>query len=52
MGQLKVKGVFIVYLSSFLVWIKDDTPSLEKTMTALDNYLDKAGKILKLVNYL
>ena len=48
-GQLRIKGVFIVYISSFFTWMKDDTPSLEKTMTALDNYLDKAGKLIKYI---
>jgi len=49
-GQMKIKGIFIIYISSFLVWIKDDSPSLEKTMKSLDNYLDQAGKILKFIN--
>ena len=46
LGQLKTKGLFIIYISSFLVWLKDDTRSLEKTMISVDNYLDQADKIL------
>ena len=48
-GNLKVKGLLIIYLSSFLVWIKDNSQSLEKTMTTLDNYLDRAGKLLSII---
>ena len=48
-GQLKIKGILIVYALAFFTWIKDDSLSIEKTMTALDNYLDNAGKI---INYL
>ena len=49
-GQIKIKGILIIYISCFIVWIKDDTAGLEKTMTALDNYLDQAGKIIKFIN--
>ena len=45
--KIMIKGVFIIYLSSFLVWMKDETSSLEKTMTALDNNLEKATSIIK-----
>tara|TARA_Y100000590_G_C15686389_1_gene1001814 strand:+ start:1517 stop:2080 length:564 start_codon:yes stop_codon:yes gene_type:complete len=48
-GNLKIKGLCIIYFSSFLIWIKDDTNSLEKTMKSLDKYLDQAGKILNFV---
>ena len=46
-GQLRLKGILIIYCSTFLIWIKDESTSLEKTMTSLDHNLDKAGKILK-----
>ena len=49
LGRLKIKGILVIYISSFLVWMKDDSPSLEKTMTTLDNYLNQAGKILNFV---
>ena len=48
-GNLKVKGLLIIYFSSFLVWIKDNSQSLEKTMTSLDNHLDRAGKLLSII---
>ena len=47
-GQLIIKGIFIIYIATFYVWLNDDSESLEKTMTALDNYLEKA---IKLWNY-
>ena len=49
-GKLKIKGIFIVYLMGFLVWIKDETSSLEKTMTSIDSSLDQAGKIIKFLS--
>mgnify|MGYP006101173197 CR=1 FL=1 len=48
-GQLRVKGIFIIYILSFFSWIKDDSNSLEKTMTDLDMYLDQATQIAKLL---
>lgn len=47
-GKLKIKGILIIYLTAFLVWTNDETESLEKTMTFLDNSLDQAGKLFKL----
>ena len=48
-GQLKIKGIVIIYISSFFVWMNDNTPSLDKTMTTLDKNLDQAGKILSFI---
>ena len=48
-GQIKIKGILLIYISTFFVWIKDANSSLEKTMTALDSYLDHAGKIIKII---
>ena len=50
LGQLKIKGIFVIYVSSFFVWLNDETITLDKTMTALDKYLDQANNILKFVN--
>jgi hypothetical protein len=47
-GKIKIKGILIIYLTTFLVWINDETESLEKTMTFLDNSLDQAGKLFQL----
>ena len=49
-GQLRLKGILIIYCSTFLIWMKDESNSLEKTMTSLDRNLDKAGNILKFFN--
>jgi ubiquinone biosynthesis protein COQ9 len=47
-GKIKIKGILIIYLTTFLVWIGDETESLEKTMTFLDNSLDQIEKLFKL----
>ena len=46
-GQIKITGILIIYISTFFIWIKDESLFLEKTMTALDGYLENAGDILK-----
>ena len=48
-GNLKIKGLLVIYFSSFLVWVKDNSESLEKTMTSLDNNLDRAGMLLNVI---
>ena len=48
-GSVKIKGLLIIYFSSFLVWSRDNTSSLEKTMMSLDKYLNQAEKLLKVV---
>ena len=49
-GQLKIKGVLIIYLITFLAWSKDTSPDLEKTMIALDKYLDQTKNMIKFLN--
>ena len=44
-GGLIIKGIFIIYIATFFSWINDNSTSLEKTMTSLDNYLNKVIKI-------
>ncbi len=48
-GNLKVKGLLVIYFSSFLVWMKDNSKTLENTMASLDNYLDRAGTFLSII---
>ena len=48
-GNFKIKGLLIIYFSTFLTWIKDESNSLDKTMTALDNYLVRAGNFLSIL---
>ena len=47
-GSLKINGLTILYFSTFLVWMKDNSESLDKTMTALDNNLNRAENIIKM----
>ena len=47
-GAALIKGTFILYVLTTFTWINDNTPSLEKTMTTLDKYLDNLNKILKI----
>ena len=48
-GRIILKGLFLVYIAIFFVWMGDETQSLEKTMTALDAYLERANKIINKV---
>jgi len=48
-GIIKLKGLIVIFFSTFLAWIKDDSHSLDKTMTVLDKYLTQAENILKLL---
>ena len=48
-GSVKVKGLLVIYFSTFLTWVKDESISLDKTMTVLDRYIEKAEKILQLL---
>ena len=49
-GIIKLKGLIVIFFSTFLTWVKDESHSLDRTMTVLDNYLVKAENILKLLN--
>lgn len=48
-GRIKLKGLLVVYFSTFLTWVKDKSLSLDKTMTMLDKNLNRAESILKLL---
>ena len=48
-GSLTIKGIFIIYIATYLEWMNDTSKSLEKTMTTLDQYLNKASKILNFI---
>ena len=47
-GVLKLKGLLIIYFSTFLIWLNDESDSLERTMTGLDNYFNQIENVLKL----
>ena len=41
-GQLRVKGLGVVWLQTVRAWDRDDSPDLSGTMAALDKALDRA----------
>ena len=45
-GALKVAGLTAIYGKVFQVWLDDDTPSLDRTMAALDKRLGKGERML------
>jgi len=49
-GSIRLKGLFIIYLITFYVWVDDRSLSLEKTMNALDTNLNQAEKFVKYLN--
>ena len=49
-GSIRLKGLMVVYFTTFFQWLDDKTTSLEKTMTGLDKNLDKAEKFGKLLS--
>ena len=47
-GAARIKSILILYFLIIYTWNKDQTSSLEKTMTTMDNYLTNLNKIIKL----
>ena len=47
-GTIRLKGLMLIYFTTFFQWVDDKESSLEKTMTALDKNLDQAEKLSKL----
>jgi AcrR family transcriptional regulator len=45
-GALRVAGLACIYGRVFGVWLEDDTPSLDRTMAALDKRLGRAERTL------
>jgi AcrR family transcriptional regulator len=45
-GALRVTGLASVYGKVFQIWLDDDTPSLDKTMAALDRRLARGERML------
>ncbi len=48
-GLAKLKTIFLLYVVIIYTWEKDETDSLEKTMTILDKYLENLDKLIKLI---
>ncbi len=45
-GAVRVAGLAAIYGKVFRVWLDDDTPSLDKTMAALDQRLGRGERML------
>jgi hypothetical protein len=48
-GNLRIKGLLVIYFSTFLVWTRDTSNTLDKTMISLDSNLNRAGKIVNIL---
>ena len=48
-GELKARGLTIIYANSFRVWLDDESPDLAATMAALDRSLMRAEQIMGLL---
>ena len=48
-GIAKIKAIFLLYVIIIYTWNRDESESLEKTMTTLDKYLNNLEKIFKLI---
>ena len=44
-----LRSVLVIYILTFMVWLKDESDSLDKTMQALDDYLGKVDQILNFI---
>ena len=44
-GMMRIKGVTVIYLMAFNIWLHDNSPDLEKTMAFLDRRLKQAVQI-------
>jgi hypothetical protein len=45
-GAMRVSGLAAIYCRVFGVWLEDDTPSMDRTMAALDKRLGRAERML------
>ena len=48
-GVAKIKTIFVLYLLIIFTWTKDETETLEKTMTTLDKYLNNLVNLDKYI---
>ncbi|MBD21381.1 MAG: hypothetical protein CMM37_10110 [Rhodospirillaceae bacterium] len=44
-GMMRIKGITVIYLMTFNIWIYDNSPDLAKTMAFLDRRLKQAVNI-------
>jgi hypothetical protein len=45
MGELRVRGLSVVYLFVVRAWLQDDSPDMARTMKELDNRLSQAEQV-------
>lgn len=48
-GRLRTKGLALVYLDTFRVWLDDDSEDMGPTMAALDKALARAERMVRVV---
>ena len=48
-GNFKAISIMIIYFSTFLTWVKDNSSSLEKTMTVLNSNIEKLNSLERLL---
>jgi AcrR family transcriptional regulator len=48
-GRLRAKGLALIYMNAFRVWLADDSKDMAKTMAALDRGLRWAEGLLQLI---
>ncbi len=47
-GTIKIKGILLLYFYTILIWYNDETSSLDKTMTNLDNSLSQIDNLINI----
>ena len=45
-GQLRIKGLALIYLAVLRSWLNDDSEDMSRTMTSLDRQLGRAERLL------
>jgi AcrR family transcriptional regulator len=45
-GQLRIKGLALIYLAVLRAWLNDDSEDMSRTMAALDRQLGRAERLL------
>ena len=48
-NNLQAIGLGAIYIDSLRIWIKDESPDMDKTMAYLDNRLRQADKIIRML---
>ena len=48
-GQLRIKGLALIYLSVLRTWFNDDSENMSRTMASLDRQLSRADRLLGLL---